>query len=283
VTQRQKICIINEELEFNQEENSDTKLTVYYEILDYVDVNAARLALLQTAPFVRPDYPHLVRREVQVDEYDTHPGEFSGEVTYEQWTPDSIGDEVISGGVGIQTVNVTYSYFHVGDYGPGGGEVTIQSFGGLNIKEDEGGFMVPQGFDVEFPTLNFSIKKTYLKGYGIINTLVTLNGYVGKPNSVPWRGFGPQTVKLSGVEVATEDADEDVVTYSFSASPTVTNIVIPTGWGSGAIVIPEKKGWELLTITSKAKEINGSHFVSMPHTAHINQLTPLVNLNDILP
>ena len=144
---------------------------------------------------------------------------------------------------------------------------------------------IVEGQDVEFPVVTFTIRKTYAKGYGNIARTIVLNDYAGKPNSVGWRGFGPQTVKLTGADVSNHDDDEDIVAYTFAASPTVVGISIPSPFG--LISVPQKLGWQLLSITSAPFTQGGAGesglTVEVPHTAHVDELTPTIDYNSILP
>ena len=150
--------------------------------------------------------------------------------------------------------------------------------GGLLNVTSEGA----NGVDTEFPVLNFSIARLYPQGTFNLNFLVAAHGFAGKPNTIPWRGFGSGTIRLLGVdgnEATGEDHDE--IVFSFQASPTIADIVTPSPLGD--ITIPEKLAWLYLHLQSAEHHVETTGLTSfVSHTAHVDELTEGVDLNLLL-
>lgn len=277
------VCLIKEGGQ-NYEE-VDTPRTRYreYDLRGYPTYEEAEAALLADpeASFLHPVSSILLRKDWSLDEFDTHPGEWRARVNWERWTPDIIGDEKISGSISLQTVNVNYAFNHVGDFAAAG-QSPIRSYGGLNLKMNENNTFTPQGLSVEFPLLTFTIEKTYEKGFSNVARIINLNDFIGRPNEFPWRGLGPQTVRLKAADVQDHDDNEDLINFTFEMSPTLVNIVIPSPLGD--ILVPQKLGFQLLSITSIPITQDGDSDLTIdsPHTAHIDEPSPLCDLNLIL-
>lgn len=124
------------------------------------------------------------------------------------------------------------------------------------------------------------IKRRYFKGASNIARAVAINDFLGKPNSVVWRGFGPQTVKLISADISNHDNNEDIITYTFSASATQTNFNIPSPFGT--INVVEKLGWQLLSISSRPYVVAPGVVVEAPWTAHIDELKETIDLNGLI-
>ena len=280
------ICVINEG--GTNAEEVDTPETRWreFEMRDFATYETAEAALLThaDASYTYPNDASLVRKDWSITEYDSHPGEWRARVNWEAWIPDLIGDEQLSGSISLQTVKQNYAFNHIGSYSAPGTNA-IQSYGALGLKVSSNGTYVIEGRDLEFPLLTFTINKTFIKGHTNIARIIGLNDYVGRPNAVPWRGFGPQTVRLKSADAQNEDDNEDQINFVFEASPTITGIAIQSPFGT--IMVPAKLGFQLLSITSVPFAINdGSEEVAtveVPHTAHIDEPSPLCDLNEILP
>lgn len=278
---RDPMCIIRE---FS---DSDRKfgiqmITREYNMLGFDTRFDAEVYAQFNAPLLHPDYPAFLARDTIRISTTTLDDHFKATVVWRRFEPDVIGDEIITGSVAGQTQRVRQGVSHVGSYAAANGPAAANRYGMLNATEQG-----VEGLDVPFPALTFNIRKTYLRGTAAnLPALVNLMEYVERPNSVPWRGFGPGTVKIISAEVSNQDDNEDVIDWSFAASPTFTNIVVQGVYGP--IVIPEKRGWDYLWVEyykHEAEDMNGNKLgwvIDTPVAAHVDVVQNYANLNDVI-
>lgn len=270
-----KICFVNSTSE--SEYNSIRSVTRNYNLFDFADRATAENALVAhpLCPLVDFDYPLLVRKPLSVVQNKKNLNNFTASATWEYFIPQEVGREILSGSISLTSQNVKNTYNHIGSYGPGT-NMPIDAGGLINVTKEGA-----DGVDVEFPVLSFSLQRSFPKGTFNLGFLVAATPFAGLPNSSNWRGFSPQTVKLSGVDGTNDDEEFDNITFSFQASPTFTNIVIPSPLGD--ITIPEKKGWQYLHVQSVERHDPSTGFTSwVPHTAHVDEVGPTIDLNGLI-
>ena len=272
------ICIANESSEF--EFDRVTRITRNYNLKGFATRFAAEQALSidPTCPLFDPDYPFLIRRPFSVQGKQSFPDERTATVSWEDFIPPEVDREILSGSVSMITQPIKNTYRHVGSFGPGDSD-PMDAGGLINVTEDGA-----NGVDYEFPVLAFSIRKLFPRGTFDIGFLVTSFEFAGRPNTDPWRGFGSGTVRLMGIDGSNEGDGRDFeeVTFSFQASPTVNNIIIPSPLGN--ITIPEKLGWQYVHVQSVEFTSPTTGITSfVPHTAHVDEIGPGIDLNILLP
>lgn len=272
----QQICIVDQSGKYEYE--NIVGITRQYTLKGFPTRQTAELALLSSplCPLIEPTATRLIRRSVDVVSKVKIDDEFTANVSWEDYIPPEIDREIISGSVSLVTQNVTNTFRHVGSFGPG--NIAPLDAGGLINVTSEGA----DGVDVEFPILNFSIARLYNKGTFNLAFLANASSFASKPNTTPWRGFGSGTVRLLSVEGSQDTGeDHDEVVFSFQASPTVQNIVIESPLGN--IIVPEKLGWQYLHIQSVEHHDPTTGITSfVPHTAHVDEVTEGVDLNELV-
>lgn len=272
------ICLVSESSA--AEYMMPRSITRNYNLHNFSSRFAAENALVVSplCPIQDPDYPFLTRKDISINgnQKSSVDGEYTATTTWEYHLPDEENLEVLSGSVSLTTQNIKYTFKHIDSYGPG--TLAPMDVGGaLNVGQDG-----IDGLDLEFPVLAFSIRKSFLKGTFNLGFLTNAFDFVGKPNSSDWRGFGEQTIKLVGVDGSNDSSEFDEVTFAFEASPTFTNITIPSPMGN--IQVPEKKGWQYLHVTAIPRRDSGNseRKIWIPHTAHVDEPGPTVNLNGLI-
>ena len=270
------ICIIDESSVI--EHLNIVSITRRYRLKGFPSRFAAEnvLAASPLCPLIDPNYPRLVRRPLILNSKVNITDEFEAEVEWEDFIPPIVDREILSGSISLVTQNIKNTYRHVGSFGPGGAQA-MDAGGLINVTSDGA-----NGVDVEFPVLNFSIARLHPKGFFGLPFLAFASTFTGLPNTVPWRGFGSGTVRLTGID-GSEDTgeDHDEVIYSFQASPTIQNIVIESPLGD--ITVPEKLGWQYLHVQSVERHDPATGLTSfVPHTAHVDELTDGVDINGLL-
>lgn len=126
-----------------------------------------------------------------------------------------------------------------------------------------------QGVDVPIPSLKIQITRTVPKATidATIGDLATLTGTV---NSATYLGRPAGELLFTGLIAQTKDAESYRVTYSWKASPNLTDLEI------GGITGINKKGWEYLwAMTEKTIESNtiqGSTIVPTVRAVYVQKL-----------
>lgn len=286
-----RVCFKSEDVK-TSEKNGPESATRVFDLIGFPTADDAETALLAHAEAARihPTRPTLKRTEWDVTDLVDPPGDWIATVRYDRRQPDFLGDETYTGNVSIQTVRQHFVQGAggrwVSDFLADPDKHPFLSYGQLGLKWEDGRWKT-EGADIEFPVVSFTIRRTFPKANSQIAVAVALSNYVGRPNSTDWRGFGPQTVKMTGAAISNEDENEDVVEYTFDASPSVGPIEIPTPLSqNGRIVIPQKLGWQMVQIASKPIKVDGpnsSYVIDAPVAATLLEPGPLADYNAILP
>lgn len=273
----QEVCIVDESV--SGESPSVTGITRTYNIKEYTTYDAAVSALLSSpaCPTADAVYTTLVRDKFSVNPVENVDGDdyWTGTVNWKEFIPPTLGREILSGTISSSTQRIKATYNHVGSYGPGGGQA-MNAGGGINVTSDG-----VEGVDISIPVLSFAIQREYAKGTFTLAWLANAMTYANKPNNASWRGFGIGTVMLTNVTGTDDGKQFDSITFNFEASPTFTNLVIPSPLGN--ITIPSKLGWQYLHIQYLHRYDTATGLTyPVPHTAHVDELTPGVNLNTLI-
>jgi len=273
------VCIVDESSVILYD--NMVSITRNYNLHGYATRYAAEGAILQNAPLTDTNYSFMVRKDINV----TQPNaeildEWEASVTWEEYIPPTVtttANEVLSGSVSVTSQLQKTTFNHVGTFAPAG--QTAPEFNGLiNYTGVESG---AEGANIDIPVVSFNIKRNYSKGTFNLAWLANAASFVGLPNNAAWRGFGIGEVKLIGVDGSNDAGKFDVVTFNFAASPSFTNIVIPSLYGN--ITVPSKLGWQYLHVQyGTAIDPNTNDLVDTPIAAHVDELTPGVNLNNLL-
>lgn len=270
------VCIVDESSSILY--NNMVQISRRYNLHGYASRYLAEGAIIASAPLTDTNYSFMVRKDINV----TQPNpeildEWEATVTWEEYIPPEVttsSNEVLSGTVGVTSQLQKTTFNHVGSFAPAG-QPTPDFTGLINYTEDGA-----QGANIDIPVLTFSIKRNYTKGTFNLAWLATAASFVGLPNNATWRGFGIGEVKLVGVDGSNDSGKFDVVTFNFAASPSFTNIVIPSLFGN--ITVPSKLGWQYLHVQYEPTIDSRGHKVDSPIAAHVDELTPGVNLNNLL-
>ena len=273
------VCIVDESSSILYD--NMVQISRQYNMHGYATRFAAEGAILIAAPLTDTNYSFMIRKDINV----TQPNpeildEWEATVTWEEYIPPAIttsANEVLSGSVSVTSQLQKTTYNHVSTTAPAG--QTAPAFNGLiNYTGVESG---AEGANIDIPVVSFNIKRNYAKGAFTLAFLANAASFVGLPNNVAWRGFGIGEVKLIGVDGSNDSGKFDAVTFSFAASPSFTNIVIPSLYGN--ITVPSKLGWQYLHVQyTTAIDPNTFDLVDTPIAAHVDELTPGVNLNNLL-
>lgn len=270
------VCIVDESSSILY--NNMVQITRRYNLHDYASRYLAEGAILNAAPLTDTNYSFMVRKDINVTQPNPEiEDEWEATVTWEEYIPPELtttSNEVLSGSVGVTSQLQKTSFTHVGSYAPPG--EPVPDFNGLINYTEDGA----EGANIDIPVLTFNIKRNYAKGTFTLAWLANAASFVGLPNNAAWRGFGIGEVKLVGVEGSNDAGKFDVVTFAFAASPSFTNIVIPSLLGN--ITVPSKLGWQYLHVNYEKVRNNNGVLVDTPIAAHVDELTPGVNLNNLL-
>lgn len=271
------VCIIDESSTILY--NNMVSIQRNYNLHGYATRYLAEGAILTTAPLTDTNYSFMVRKDINVTQPD--PGiedEWVASVTWEEYIPPEVtttANEVLSGTVGTTSQLQKTSFSHVGTFVPQG-QSPPDFCGLINYSEEDGA----EGANIDIPVVTFNIKRNYQKGTFTLAWLANAASFVGLPNNTTWRGFGIGEVKLVGVEGSNDSGKFDTVTFNFAASPSFTNIVIPSLLGN--ITVPSKLGWQYLHVNYEKVRNNNGVLVDTPTAAHVDELTPGTNLNNLL-
>jgi len=269
------VCIVDESSAILY--NNMVSVTRNYNLHGYATRYAAEGAILNAAPLTDSNYSFMTRKDINVTQPNAEiTDEWEASVTWEEYIPPeltTLTNETLSGNVGVTTQLQKTTFNHVGSYGIGG---TTPDFNGLINTTPDGA----EGANIDIPVLTFSIKRNYAKGVFNLAWLTNAASFVGLPNNAAWRGFGVGEVKLVGVDGSNDAGKFDVVTFNFAASPSFTNIVIPTLTGN--ITVPSKLGWQYMHVQYEKTYNSEGTLIESPFAVHVDELQPGVNLNNLL-
>lgn len=244
----------------------------------------AELDLLASnvCPKLDPNYAVLHRKQISVTSVPGIFDQFEASVTWEKWQPEDEGEEFLGGNVSI--VNETVYRPEVRKQKKWAANATQRNLPDLiNVsfgatEDDRGGV---NGIDIPRPMLAFQIRKFYKSGTFNLALLQTLNGYVGRPNKSPWRGFTEHTVRISGITGSNDNPDRDEITWSFEALPSQTGITVQSPLGD--ITGINKRGWDYLWLVTQTHNDPGGWAAQAPACVVVDQLVPDVDLNAVIP
>jgi hypothetical protein len=268
-----EVCLSDESMD--GEYDYVASVTRSYNMHEYATRALAEAALFAFAPLVDPDYSNLTRKSFSSSSVTGYEDEWTGTVVWEEYDPPVVGQETLTGSISVTSQVVKQTFRHVASYGPD--PLVTPGFSGLINATPEG----PEGAAIDIPVVTFTITKQYAKGTFTTAFLANATAYVGLPNTIAWRNFASGEVKLVGVDGSSNAGQFDPVSYQFSASPTFNGIVIPSPLGN--ITVTQKLGWQYLHIQYRTftDPVSGLP-TQVPFAAHVDELTPGVNLNLLL-
>lgn len=137
-----------------------------------------------------------------------------------------------TGGGTIHVVNGS----QVGAYAPSG-MTSIPAWGLVGVTKDG-----VEGVDI--PAREFHWSETHILPIAYVShdyakTLYELTATV---NSTAWRAYEAGEVLFKGASGSARDADTCEITYSFAASPNLTNLTV------GGVTVLSKQGWDYLWV-----------------------------------
>lgn len=271
-----KICIASQSS--TGERSTIKSVSRSYALHEFSTRALAEAALLShsSCPLVDSDYGTLVRKPFTVRQKSAkQTDEWLADVTWERYVPEVLDNEKLTGSISLSSQNVKTTYSHVGSYGPGGG-TALDAGGLINVTSDGA-----EGVDLDIPVLSFTIERQYAAGTWDLAFMQNAFPYVGLPNNVAWRNFGIGEVRIVGVDGREGDGDFDPISFSFQASPSFTNLVIPSPLGN--ITVPSKLGWQYLHVQYIDFHDATTGFTSkVAHTAHVDEISPGVNINGLI-
>jgi hypothetical protein len=147
----------------------------------------------------------------------------------------------------------------VGSYAPPG-EDPPDFKGAIGVSTDS-----VDGTDITIPVFNF--KETHYIPAALITPAykVILFQLTGKVNAYPFKGFAPGEVLFLGASGSQRGTEDWEITFSFAASPNVTNLKV------GDITGIDKKGWEYLWVRYAEAE-DADVLVKQPAAAYVEQV-----------
>lgn len=144
-----------------------------------------------------------------------------------------------------------------------GGAPAADYHGGVNVTDDG-----PQGVERTVPVFSFS-ETHYKTAASVSNAYVgTVFSLTGTVNNAAFRGFAAGEVLFLGARGSKRGVNVDwEITYSFAASPNVTNGSI------GGFTGINKDGWDYLWFQFEDKEdANAEKVVRRPRAAYVEQI-----------
>lgn len=242
----------------------------------------ADLLASSLCPMLDPNYGTLHRKNIQVTSVPGIFDQFEATCTWELWSPEQQGTQFLGGSISMVMETVYRPEKRMSkDWAANAHQRDLPdlinvSFGAT--EDDRGGV---NGIDIPRPMLSFSIRGYYGKGTFTLNSLQGLNGYVGRPNKLAWKGFAPHTVRLSGVTGSDSNPDYDEITWNFEAMPSQNNITVQSPLGD--ITGINKRGWDYLWLVTETHNDPGGWAAQAPACVVVDQIMPEIDLNLILP
>jgi hypothetical protein len=180
-------------------------------------------------------------------------------VRYGKREPKETGQSSYSFDTGGGTTHITQSLQTVGSYAPPG-EDPPDFKGAIGVSTDS-----VDGTDITIPVFNF--KETHYISAALITPAykVILFQLTGKVNAYPFKGFAPGEVLFLGASGSQRGPEDWEITFSFAASPNVTNLKV------GDITGIDKKGWEYLWVRYAEAE-DADVLVKQPAAAYVEQV-----------
>ena len=253
------------ELEAGRSNSASRRYIIYQTEADVGDEEAARDALIATAP---ASIGLLVVGNARVSE--TERADFwLGTVEYvppgkldREKDPPATNDRTFNFDTGGGTQHVTQSKENKGRYGQNGD--TAPDFkGAINVTDSS-----IEGCDIVVPVYNWS--ETHYKPDSQVTLAYrgALFGLTGKVNSGAFKGFAAGECLFLGASGSKRGSADWEITFRFASSPNRTNITdIPT------ITVASKKGWEYLWIRyHDVKDETAKMLVKRPCAAYVERV-----------
>ena len=207
-----------------------------------IDVASDAVALQQVAATAPPSYGSMIRKDIEL-EPQGH-GVWLARVTYQGLESEDFGLIAVDFSVGTESVKILEGY-ETTAYAPPG-RVAPDFGNAINVTDDG-----VEGVEILVPTLEWS--ETWRHPDESINGVAyagQIYALVGTTNAYRFRGFSRGEVLFRGVSGRKTRQDAWEFTYSFAASPNVTNLTV------GGITGIAKKGWEYLWAYYRPQEDN---------------------------
>ena len=187
-----------------------------------------------------PTYHGLQREAVSVEPTE-NPLLWTGIVTYAK-APRRVGDVEFSWRIGSESGPRTHNIAYRGVYSAPG--FTAPNFQGAIGVERHGNELAVRGVNVDYPTLEFSIKLRADPSVFTTEYAQAIYGVKTAPvNNAPFWGFAAHEVRLLGVEGGYRSGEEyGELTFHFAASPNAANLSV------GHISGITKYGWDYLDV-----------------------------------
>ncbi len=192
-----------------------------------IDENTVAGSIALATPLLRGT---LIRRDISLERQNAYG--WIATVTWETFRPrdqDEPGyEEIIRGSTSGGTVPVTWAMNHVNSYDKDG-VVTDEAkmhAGALNVKRVAGQPNEMTPVEIGVRQLDFVVERTFPPGtvtQSYINTLYNLTYTV---NDATFRGAASGEMLFLGADFNLSNLERETVSYSFSASPNVTNFKI---------------------------------------------------------
>lgn len=191
-----------------------------------------------------------------------------GTVQYGRFSrPQQEGDSPkITFDTGGGTIHVSHAISQVGAYKPTG-LITIPSNGLVGVTNDG-----VEGVDI--PSREFHWSETHILPISYVShdyakTLYELTGTV---NNDAWRSYAAGEVLFKNASGSAKDADTCEITYSFAASPNLTNLSI------GGVTVLSKQGWDYLWIRYE-EELIGSALTKKVRMIYVDRVIERKNFS----
>lgn len=245
-----------------------------------IDENTVAGVLALATPLLRGT---LIRRNIEMSRQNAYG--WLATVTWETFRPrdqDTPGyEEIIRGSTAGATTPITWAINHVATFKQGGGQETDDAKlmgGALNAKKVAGAVVETEPLDIATRSLQFTIERTFSPGtvtQGYINTLYNLTATV---NDSTFRGAQEGELLFLGADFNLSSLERETVSYSFSASPNVSNFKIGQyqGVDKTYTITISKEGHEYLWVQNVDEDTTAGdgtvHRVSRPKYAHVEQV-----------
>jgi len=180
-------------------------------------------------------------------------------VRYGKFESKETGQSTYSFDTGGGTTHITQSLQTVGSYASPG-EDALDFKGAIGVSTES-----VDGTDITIPVFNF--KETHYIPAALVTPAykVILFHMTGKVNAAPFKGFAPGEVLFLGASGSQRGTEDWEITFSFAASPNVTDLTI------GDITGIEKKGWEYLWVRYQDVE-DENVLVKQPAAVYVEQV-----------
>lgn len=243
---------------------------------DELDAVAALILDADCPTAIGALYRHTIDTQWVMDEADGTV-DFKATVIWDGKPPASVDAEFISGAIQLRPGIQTTSYAFLSAWKSNGvttDNIANPAWVGRGIVLNGGA-----GIDSDVRLLGFQIRRIYPKGTIDVPLIQGLHfGYINKPNSATWRGFGIGTVKITNIDFNDEDPGTDQITWQFACAETSVNLNI------AGHVIPLVYGWNHVEpiYTSGKDPVTQKWNTTLCDYVEVHQLLPFADLNDVI-